>query len=182
MDNPILLDCDGVLADFSKGICDLQEEGDLTPDKVNKWDIFSLLTLADEKIAREQLSDPDWWFDLPVMEGAREGYEALSSRHDVMIVTSPWYIDGDVMAGWVDARTAWLRQEFGIKGASVMPAKHKHLIKGRQLIDDHYDNVAKYLEVWEGKALLFDAPYNKKKQAVRTDWDDIIKRVEDGRL
>ena len=172
----LLIDCDGVLADFSKGICDMQSYGDLTPAGVDRWEIFDLLHPMDKRLALNVLGDADWWKSLSVIEGAKEGFEALRRKHNIFIVTSPWNVGDKVAKGWDDARREWLRREFDVPYYDVYIARGKERIMGDLLIDDKPGNILAYQNAHGPQsALLFDQPYNRGLDLIRTTWEDLVR-------
>lgn len=169
----LLLDVDGVCADFSRGLIEAVGSH-LLPEDVTRWDIISLFTPEQRELAYDYLSDPSFWRNLPVMEDAQEGVKFMEVTHNVVWVTSPWAS----CEGWESARRDWLNEHFGMdeKGQPYHPTSEKERIDGDLLIDDKPDNVVSWAEAHPDKtAWLFEAPYNKNFEwPHRISWRGIL--------
>lgn len=164
---PVLLDVDGVLADFAGHL--LSTIGSkLTAEDIDRWDIFSLLDAEGLRgAALDVLKRPDWWASQPPMPGARQFVHALACEGlDVVLVTSPWLS----CVGWETARREWARALWRSVGAPMPPevivTNRKELVAGAVFIDDKPEHVA----AWDrasgrrGAAFVFDAPYNARAE------------------
>jgi len=163
---PILLDVDGVLADFSTHL--LQTVGSrLTAADVTQWDIFALLDPEGLRAqAIEVLKDPAWWEQMPTMPGVSALIDTLLAEGaEVVCVTSPWLS----CVGWESARREWIKRVWREAGATTdqvpetIVAYAKYYVRGCVLIDDKPEHVARWARVNEGDGLglIFDAPYNR---------------------
>ncbi len=158
----ILLDCDGVLSDYCSGCFDLIEQhtGDRhTHEEVTHWDVFEVLGKGHLKPRlKEEQAKPGWCQSFPVIEGAKAFVQALESRGDVVIVTSPMSTPT-----WADDRRIWLERHFGIPKGRIVSTEGKQYVDGDVLIDDSDDNCNKWLDEYPNKlALLWTAPYNRQ--------------------
>lgn len=189
-----LLDCDGVLADFTGSMFSLcaREAGrqrlDLGPfptsDDVKSWDL------------REYLTPPQHKFMMAILDGhisvdhhpaiymkpvpyAHEAVDELSRRGEVFVVTAPWADNTE----WEYRRRVWIKRHFGIDEDHVISTTVKYLVDGDVLVDDR----PKHIEQWEArrgkKAILFSHAHNSSfehKLRIR-EWDmrtvDMIENV-----
>jgi 5'(3')-deoxyribonucleotidase len=178
--NRILVDVDGVLADFSQHVLNkLRVSTKMTTDEVTQWDIFSLLEQRfspyHKKMALAMMDDMAFWKSLPVMAGAQAGVQALRDNgYEVVFVTSPW----DTCVGWNVARNAWLKQHFGASPRDVVITHCKYLVHGHTLIDDRESHV----EEWNSRhaapgAMLFGTAYNQDAPFLRWCWPKIVRAL-----
>ena len=155
----ILVDCDGVLADFTNHL--LTSIGsELTQADITGWDFFRFLSKGQARSARSRLKQPDFWETQPVLVGAQAAVaEFRESGHHVVCVTSPW----PDCKQWGYVRHEWLKRHFDFAPDAIVIASAKHLIEGDALIDDKATTVDAWRAVHGGRyALLFDAPYNQE--------------------
>lgn len=167
----ILLDCDGVLADFS-GYLLRTVNSDRGAEAVCQWDIFSLLAEWHgpevEKRAIQCCNNAGFWEAQPVVPYAQEAVAWLRSlRHRIVVVTAPWY----GCRGWESVRREWLEKYFEVSKEEVIITANKELIRGDLLVDDR----PKHLEDWhranpDGRAVCFDASYNRPTSTPAFDW------------
>jgi 5'(3')-deoxyribonucleotidase len=166
----ILLDVDGVLAEFTHHLCDqiAQHCEKPNPGSFSEWDFIAAhLDDNQKKVAEGILSDASFWASQPLVPGAQEAVERfVRAGHDVHIVTSPWLS----CQTWADTRMTWLFKNLGIKSKSVHIASSKHIYNGDIFVDDKIDHVRAWKheqtinEMYERQAFLFDAPYNRCMQ------------------
>ena len=161
----VLLDVDGVLADFVGPYLDAVH--DLTKIKhqredVKTWRISESLGLTDEIKAAVDVKVKSAGFcaGLPVITGAKEGVKALENIADVYIATSPWR-----GPNWSHERVEWLEKHFGIDQDRVMQGKAKFLLDGDVLIDDKAATVGRWVSKHPGFGLLWSTPHNLKDSA-----------------
>ncbi len=171
----ILLDCDGVIADYCSACFDLIEHhtGDRhTLEEVTHWDVFEVLGKGHLKPQlKEAQAQPGWCRKFGRFFGAQNFVEALSQLGEVVIVTSPMSTPT-----WADDRRQWLEEHFGIPKKRVISTEGKHYVEGDVLIDDSDDHCSNWLVEYPDKlALLWDAPYNRNVDLAGTS----IIRVKD---
>ena len=180
----ILVDCDGVLADFASAALDLIEErtGDRhTHEELVHWDVFKSVDKAHlEHVLQDAVEHEGFCLGLKPFDGARTFMKVLKDRYEeVYILTSPF-----VAREWVYERTRWLEGHFGIDPRDIVHAKDKKVVFGHALIDDSGKNLRSWGGAWpEGIPILMDAPYNQGDTEFQrgVDYEDII-RVLDARL
>lgn len=151
----VLIDCDGVLADFVghlKKVCRLYSH-------VTEWDLDKCLTQEElTRIAELRHEDNGFCKNIPWLPGACTFLDLCVFSYDTYIVTSAWNLPG-----WERDRRKWLKGYVGSHKIIFSPKEAKPLIKGDVLIEDHPGTCYKWLEEHkEGKAILLDAPWNQE--------------------
>jgi len=162
----VLLDCDGVLANFTRANLDyLRTLGvDRSEDEVTTWEIGEALGLEPHQRAqmKARWSEPGFALDLPIYAGAQEGVrELFAAGADVVVVTSPMTSSRT----WHGDRERWLREHFGIEPDHVIHAAgdRKALVRGDLLVEDRPET----LEAWirenpNGHGVLWHRAYNAR--------------------
>lgn len=163
----VLIDCDGVLANFVSAI-GLKEHPE-------SWDIFSdgLSWAAVNTIVCQE----DFCYKINPYDGA---YSFLKSFKDPYIVTSPW----SSSTYWMHERYRWLTRKMGVVKERIVITSAKHLCKGDYLIDDYYENIISWCEEWpESTGILFgkyDMNITLPDNAVRLHtYEEVIKYVDE---
>lgn len=170
----ILLDVDGVLADFVSGVCRLFGAD---PDAVYNnpgmcWDFFKVLggeakvTEADFTAAVDR-AGADFWAGLSPYPHARALYDFCASLGPVYFCTAAMPTDGSA-AG----KERWLKEFTGrrdvMDDAHVCKAKHLLAGPGRLLIDDKEENCRDFTfdrrgNPTGGSAILYPRPWNRRR-------------------
>lgn len=181
----ILLDVDGVIADFTGGVLSDIEHilgRYYEPHQVTRWSIKEALGLSDrdwKRIVDESICREGFAYFLDPYPGAVAAVNQLADAHDVYFVTSPFY-SGET---WMHDRTEWLCKHFGqTQGRKVVHTSHKHLVDGDFLVDDKPETVWEWARVHVGRVgVLWDRPYNRRSGlTLRTnDWDR-LREIIDG--
>lgn len=154
---PILVDCDGVLCDFTQAVLDMQVDGNLKREDITDWDLFDLLEDTDAANARTVLThSASAWENMGLIEGAEYFFGQLrglgkANGRDVLVVSSPWQSNPN----WDRSRKWWLNKHFDVKPENVIITPHKHLLDGFCLIDDKLDNVNKYALIGRDNPIWF---------------------------
>lgn len=187
----ILLDCDGVLADFSLGVCEVVKTitgRDFKPDNITEWDFCKALKLAPDEardVRRALSMSGHVWPNLKPFPAAQEAVKCLYKVANVYVITSPW----NSCKTWLHEREAWLDLHFDIPHTRVIATSAKHLVSGDIFVDDKPGNVEAWhhAQGWtddhggESRAVLWDAPYNREAEidgAIRaTSWAQIEELV-----
>jgi len=170
----VLVDCDGVMADFLGGVC---HGLGLDPKDCSRYDIEEAYRLPPgtlQSIAHE----PGFCASLAPIPCAQTAIRTLRSRgHRVVAVTSPWWSS----PYWMFERTAWLSKYFGFNPKDVIQGSRKALIRGDVLVEDNISTAHEWLDAWpDGHAFLFDMPYNQgPTTATRVGtWEPILKHAD----
>lgn len=158
----ILIDVDGVLADFAGSFINLANElfhrgaPKLTVDQVTDFDFAKCGILTESQVHTlfaAIAADSNFTRCLPVLPGAREALADLREIGRVVAVTSPLY------AGeWVNGRVDWLKG-LGFKETAIVFCKDKSLVRGDLLIDDGEHNIKTAMT---DEAFMINAPWNAK--------------------
>ena len=157
----VLLDCDGVLADFTSLALQFieNETGKLyKQEDIPHWEIF------------ESLGYPELWSKFNLRAGdvgfcsgikpyrqAMAGVKKLRNDCEILIVTAP--VDA---LPWMYERAHWLEEHFDISRKKVIFAHEKQHVRGDMLVDDKPDNVFAWAKANpDGVAVLWAHPYNR---------------------
>jgi 5'(3')-deoxyribonucleotidase len=178
----VLVDCDGVLADFFTGAqaIILELSGKLVRfEDLKDWDIFNGIPedIRDECFTR--FSEPGFCANLQVLSDAQEGMRRLAEVSDIYIVTSPMHTPQ-----WAYERNEWLLKHFGISDRKVVQANCKYVVGGEVLIDDRAENIHEWAEHHpQSTGVLWAAPHNAHEpipsNVVRlSQWGDVVELVE----
>ncbi len=155
----ILTDIDGVLADFVGALCEeLQARGfETTPEDVKHWDLAASLSSDEMRAALEVMTTPGFCHGLEWYEGARQFLAALGTLGEVHALTAPLRS----ASSWVPERLSWLARDLDGDRVHFVSGKHKHMMRGDVLIEDHPKNAIEWLDAHpRGIAILIDRPWN----------------------
>lgn len=160
----ILIDQDGVLADFDLRFWELCQEEGVKMDIKSMDDPLRKRFITDNILTKEDRSKMvqyvnygkhRYFRDLPLMPGALEGVAALEAAgHDIWICTKP------LEANWRcrDDKAEWIRRHFPHLEDKLILAPDKGLIKGDILLDDAPK--LKWLAYAEWEPVVFRHPFN----------------------
>jgi len=183
MKKKILLDVDGVLGDFhgaaNKLIFDLFKL-DIKPEKFITWDVTDVLESKEMKDdLNHEITKPGFCSSIEPYQEAMEAVRQLREigTCEIVFVTSP----NKNGIQWVHERDAWLIKHFEAKYEEIIHVYNKRLVSGNLLIDDKPKNIEEWTTANpQGKALLWDQPYNKYSSLERVDnWNDIVDLIEE---
>lgn len=184
----VLLDCDGVLADFVSHFLLFANAGSRRVDRewidaehgdVTSWDIGEAFPLLKHAELYRVLTHAGFVRKMPVMPGAVFAVRYLQKISEVYCVTTP--LLGARYWGW--ERTQWLSTTVGITQERVILCDAKELVDGDVLVDDRPE----HLEAWAkrhpvGMALLWSSPRNASFKCPAnihrvTTWRQVIETV-----
>lgn len=190
----LLLDVDGVLADFVSGALRVLRDisGDtIDPNTITTWEMFDSIQES-HKHYREavyhDLKGPGGCSSLPVYSGAQEGVARLRELCDVTIVTSPFYGSKT----WMHERERWLEQHFGIHHHDIIHADKKFRVHGDVFVDDKPSHLHAWSDYWIGmgrdkrvQPVLWDSLRNTNEVvgagvARVKNWDELITLLKRG--
>lgn len=160
MSEVALVDVDQVLADTWNFLAKLAAPS-LEGKPLKTWGLIEEMEPEERKKAKELMSDYDFWWDLPVLEGAKEGLKLLrQEKFEVVALTAPWV----PCKGWAAARYKFLSQHgIRIPPDSVMIGKKKYLVHGALFFDDKAENINQWAEHNpNGTPVLLDYTYNQE--------------------
>lgn len=163
----IILDCDGVLADWTGHILSILDCG-VTIDDCTEFSLRNVLrNLRGREIARKAdaiASRPDFTSRQPMLPWATELLDLCMGLGDVMVLTSPWAADG-----WYDGRVKWLRG-MGLHQDNMMAGRLKAWVGADLFVDDKPQNVIDWAtdprRLPTDRAVLLAWPYNERHPAL----------------
>ncbi len=171
----ILVDQDGVIADFERGFLDEWRRRDLSAPFVPIQDRRSFY--VKDQYPAELRADveaiyfaPGFYRSLPPVPGAIGALKTLVQMgHDVRICTAPL----SKYENCILEKYEWVEKHLGRDFTKrVILSKDKTLIRGSFLIDDRPEIEASGDAEWEH--IIFDAPYNRHAQGKRLDWTNYL--------
>lgn len=167
----LLLDVDGVLSNFCKGL--LEAIGsDKTEEDITEWNLFAVIEPELVQTAKDVMNNSDFWLGLdPYPEAISSFSHYRDNSEEIYFVTSPWV----TCYGWEHARRAWLKYHFSADASSIIFTRAKHLLRGDTLIDDNYEYALEYLtDNPLSDVYLYTRPYNEgrvlPKRMKRLQW------------
>lgn len=192
----LLLDVDGVLADFPALYRELARtvvDRALPPYELQtQWRMHDALGLSERETKRvdARLLESGVAQTIRPYPGVIDNVKALMQEADVVFVTSPI----EISPTWCYDRTCWLVRHFGMyAGERVVHTYEKQYVSGNLFIDDKPSNIAKWLKHWAVRggtvgvsriALLWDWPFNSEENDPSTagmrrshDWDEVMSIV-----
>ena len=157
----ILIDCDGVLANFQSMAEDLVNEFiGFVPKWDEEWDMFLHPDVREHKSAlfSEITKRPGCIRNLAKHEFADRMVDELRGLGKLIACTS-------VLGGhYPSERFAWLNEELGFKREDIILAHRKELVYGDVFIDDKPENILNWKEKHpKGLACLWQPPKKKTK-------------------
>lgn len=177
----VLLDMDGPLAGFDQKFwANPRLRGLLSIDRYEQqtsW-FFTDFIRSDRvrDSVRRMLNAPGWYRDLPVVDGAVEGVDALEAAGiDVWVCTRP-HPDSPTC---VSEKQAWLREHFPMLDGKLITVADKSMVGGDVLLDDAPPFDTRMTPTW--RPVVFTAPYNgvgsKWGNLPSWSWGDPIERL-----
>jgi 5'(3')-deoxyribonucleotidase len=162
----VLLDCDGVLADFVSSYLEIVRSvtgKTFTPDDVTGFDIGVSLGLSRDEASRckRALGESRGFCEsLAVYPEAQDGVARLQELAEVYVVTSPW----NSCPTWTHEREAWLHEHFGIPHRRVIHTSAKHLVRGDVFVDDKTEAVQHWSDMHpDDHAVVWETPHNRQE-------------------
>lgn len=176
----VLVDCDGVLADFMSSALEIINATLGTAHELSAItqcsfaDALDLRASEAAAVKRAIGASPRLADRLPVYSGAIEGMRKLREVAEVYIVTSSW----DSNETWEYDRKAWLKRHFDIHHHEIVFTAAKHLVYGDMLVDDKTSTVAAWRQAFPwGLAVQWVTPHNRLDawDGHFTDsWDELV--------
>jgi 5'(3')-deoxyribonucleotidase len=185
----ILLDVDGVIADFEGWAHEIALR--LWPNRQLKVQVPEAWGFRE----RYRLSNAEFWQlelelarasarTMQLIPGALNGVQYLAHHHEVFFVTAPYKIN----RSWEADRRDWLHHYFGRAAMKrVVSTSCKYLVSGDVLIDDRIDNLWAWSAdhpggrcVWFRREDTVPHWYNRGQIDLVHDWSEVRKAI--GRL
>lgn len=181
----ILVDCDGVLADFVSASLDvLRTFGiDKQHDDVKEFDFAGLgMDKHQRKALENRWREPGFCASIKPYDGALEGLRLLRTLADVYAVTAP--MNGSVT--WQGERAAWLSDHMEFQRDHIVSTAAKHLVNGDVLIEDNPDVLTRWADAGIDRiGMLWSRPYNAasdwtmRNRWTGSDWQEVCEYVVD---
>lgn len=189
----ILLDVDGVIADFDQFYLDCAvragviRETSVDADwRSNAWDVGNALGLTKDGKAEvwREIQRPEAGERMPAYPDAILAVKELVLFADVYFPTSPIYRS----PSWEYDRYMWFKRHFneGVADRLIF-TKRKHLIAGQVFVDDKERHLQEWLHEWKGSvsvanAILWPHPYNNNEEGMyrpeKQDWEWLLALVK----
>lgn len=174
----LLLDVDGVFADFLGGVLHhltlhYKTGEEVTRESITEWAFIEKLSDRSRDRLDKLLSQYTFWRSLKTIPRSSHYFPTLAQYFDTYFVTAPW----PGCQTWTHARSEWLKHRLGVSPDRIIFTSRKELIRGDILIDDN----PAFIRKWKtanprGKAYLFDTPYAGNPKDCRAvqkfSWDD----------
>jgi 5'(3')-deoxyribonucleotidase len=165
MTGPILVDCDGVLSDFSGACLDLAAEKFnvyAVEADITQWDIAKAIGCPGlyPEVSRRVIENEFCYRLRPHVGGLdflRE-LETLVGKENVLVCTSPWN------AEWMSQRAAWLEDVARVPLARQIQCSRKDLVSG-YLVDDRASTISE-----RGSGFCIARPWNVDVRGARGDY------------
>jgi 5'-nucleotidase len=175
----ILIDMDGVIADFEKGILDTYrnrhpEKPFIPLDKRTSFHVKEQYPNELQPLIGEIYLSKGFFLGLPPIEGSLEALSELLSRgNEIYICTSP-FLNNPFC---IQEKYAWVTEHLGASWTKRMiVSKDKTIISGDFLIDDKPYIRGVQQPQWE--QILYSQPYNafvnSKKRMTWQNWKSTI--------
>ena len=160
----VMLDMDGVIADFVGGVCKRFDIVDPFRNPANHglWDILPMDPRLAKLAPGEFWNSLDYtfWYNLPVTEDASAIIETLLTKYSqeqICILSSPCYTKG-----CMDGKLQWLRKHFPKFAKQFLFGNSKQFCAAptNLLVDDRCKNVDDF-ESFGGNAILYPRLWNR---------------------
>ena len=175
----ILVDMDGVVADFEGGFVEKWKAKH--PDKPfvpledrTTFYSFKQYPLLHRPLVWNIMMAPDFFADLPPIEGSIKAVKRMArSGLEIFFCSSP-LIPNRTGAS---EKYAWIKKHFGITWVDkLILAPDKTLVRGDILIDDRPEIKGSQTPSWEH--VLYDQPYNReikdRRRLTWANWREVI--------
>lgn len=178
----VLLDCDGVLADFvgaALGLIKKVTGKPYTKANVKQWDFINDL-VRDERDYLEiyqGVHAAGFCAGIHPLAGAEKGMAELRKMPvDIYVVTAPQFES----AHWVPERTRWLNYHFRLDKDRLLYTDAKRLAAGDVFVDDSSEHVASWrAEHPAGVGYVMDAPHNTESDQPRVrNWRSLVSKIK----
>lgn len=156
----IMLDMDGILADFTGGAFAAHGSRDLYEHGATAWDIVGLLNMTPEKFWAK--CNEDFWATLPRTKEADAivlEAERAVGRSNVGLLSTPC-----LTPGCCEGKLTWIKTNYPEFARSFVFTPRKDLAASRSavLVDDG-DHVAESFCAGGGQAVVYPRPWNANR-------------------
>lgn len=170
----IVVDVDGVLADFTGALCDwLNKKGHAIKRGhhygVDEFRDYRLTATIPEKVLKDAANDPNFVFNVPRFEGAQQFLkDLLAQGHQIDIVTAPWDVGPyhrQAREDFMDAMLWKMRNQGLPVTFDWATAEERVMMPGDLLIDDKFETALAWAKTGR-PCILFDQPWNRDYEPV----------------
>lgn len=154
----ILLDIDGVMADFTSAMCsimDIRQDDELRKRlETSNW--VTDFVDAEEFTKRISATKGDWWSNIPLTPWANSLYAKLTAVAPVAFLTAPHTDDPYSAAG----KTMWIKKHFNTDLFLIGKPKYYCAMERSILVDDYCENIRHFVDagglgyLWPNSELL----------------------------
>lgn len=172
MKDRIAIDMDDVMADTHAKFVKLYLQGEApryTLEEMKEKSFHELFDEHEYRALSQQVFEPGFFSDIPVMEGAKEVVSQLVERYDVFIATAAMEFPNSLREKY-----DWLQEHFPfISWRNYIFMGDKSVLNTAYLIDDLPRNI----RTFQGQGLLFTALHNRDETGFKrvNDWQDVAK-------
>lgn len=166
----ILLDCDGVLADFISAAIKRHKK-DMSVDEWKVWNHHEEdWGMTDEEFWIP-LKGEDFWYNLEFYPWSKELLNNLQRLGKVTIVTAP-----TKDPGCFSGKYRWLTEKLNINHDDIIIGRSKHLLANKYsiLIDDNPRNIMEFV-LRGGNGVTFPQPWSSTEFK---NWKEVVYRVQ----
>jgi 5'-nucleotidase len=166
----IALDMDEVMADTLTAWlerCNKDFGTRITKADLHGKKIYDLVGSARAVAARGFLDHPEFFLDLPLMEGSQAVVQSLNERYEIFVTSAAMDHPNSFPAKYV-----WLKKHFPfIPDKNIVFCGDKSIIRADFMIDDSIPN----LKAFVGQGIVFTAPHNALETAFPrvNGWSDV---------
>lgn len=174
----LLLDVDGVLADFTTPALQFLESIGKQKkfEQILSWDVFE----ADDEVERlfkeKVATKPGFCLNLSPLRGSIEFVQKAKENYSVEILTTPYNVPN-----WYDERKDWIVKHYGIQRSHITFTHKKQHYEGEIFVDDKLENVVNWHKNWHEKreclAVINDQPWNRLQQDSDGNWKNVDTHV-----
>lgn len=163
----ILLDLDGVLADFYQQLADYYNQrynASITVEDFNDFEFERCFPIETVERLIEIFNEPGYFINLPVIPHAKEIASQFSTLgYQVKICTAPARkLDGFLNGQSAEEKFDWVAKHFPYWANSITVTQEKEDVQGDMLIDDSPVNISKWCaRNKDGIGYLIDRPWNR---------------------
>lgn len=175
----VLVDMDGVLADFEKGYLDAwkrqhPDKPAIQPEDRNTFYIVNQYPKDLRPLVWDILLAPGFFAALEPVEGAIAAVHEMDALGPEVFICSSPLIPNKTGAS---EKYAWVQQHLGVDWARrLILTSDKTLVHGDYLIDDRPEVDGSQTPTWTH--ILFDRPYNRANGQLQrltwSNWKDIL--------
>jgi 5'(3')-deoxyribonucleotidase len=167
-EHQILLDMDGVIADFFKQAC-LYHDRHYEPKSITQYNISELWGLSNNQFWKP-INTLDFWEGIEPYHYLNDLFSGLTSLAPVTICTAPSFSHE-----CIQGKVSWLKKHLGLGITDVVFANRKYLLASPRnwLIDDSQDKVDKFI-AHGGNGIIFPQPWNNGVG----DWKTVLLSLE----